>query len=122
MECWPTREVMQTVGLRNPARSSTRLSPSAAVSATIKHAHQLMLNSTLSLTTIAVEAGYYDLPHFDKAFRRQIGLSPREYRTQHANDASHFLNSVFQCSRFRGGQATPLGELAGCEESLVFRP
>jgi transcriptional regulator GlxA family with amidase domain len=133
-------EVMQTVGLRSPARSSTRRSPpsAAVIAATnrvlgvigghaktptlgelaamasmsrshfshtfhvvvgmplreyvrnvrLKHALALVLNSTLSLTTIAVDAGYYDLPHFDKTFRRQIGLSPQEYRTRHGRAAS----------------------------------
>jgi transcriptional regulator GlxA family with amidase domain len=132
-------EVMQTVGLRNSARSSTRPPPSAAIIAAtnrvlgvigghaetptlgelaamasmsrshfshtfhvvvgmplrdyvrnvrLQHALALVLNSTLSLTTIAVDAGYYDLPHFDKTFRRQIGLSPQEYRTRHGRAAS----------------------------------
>jgi len=32
----------------------------------LNRATELMLGSTLSLTAVAVEAGFYDLPHFDK--------------------------------------------------------
>jgi len=45
-----------------------------------QHAHQLMLTSPLSLTAVAIDSGFYDLPHFDKAFRQRIGVSPQEYR------------------------------------------
>ena len=48
----------------------------------LKQAHQLLLTSRRSLTDIAVEAGFYDLPHFDKAFRQRIGISPQDYRTR----------------------------------------
>jgi transcriptional regulator GlxA family with amidase domain len=33
-----------------------------------------------SLTDVALDAGFYDLPHFDKAFRARYGLSPSEFR------------------------------------------
>lgn len=33
-----------------------------------------------SLTDIALDAGFYDLPHFDKAFRERFGISPSEFR------------------------------------------
>jgi len=46
----------------------------------LQHAHQLMLTSPLSLTAVAIDSGFYDLPHFDKAFRQRIGVSPQEYR------------------------------------------
>jgi transcriptional regulator GlxA family with amidase domain len=50
-----------------------------------------VLGSGRSLTDIAIETGFYDLPHFDKVFRRRIGLSPWEYR-----------------SRYRGGAGRPV--------------
>ena len=46
----------------------------------LKRAHELLMGSTLSLTTIAVDAGFYDLPHFDKAFRQRLGMTPQEFR------------------------------------------
>jgi AraC-like DNA-binding protein len=46
----------------------------------LTHAYELLVTSRLSLTAIALEAGFYDLPHFDKAFRQRLGLSPRQFR------------------------------------------
>lgn len=53
----------------------------------VERARQLLLGSTLSLTEIAQESGFYDLPHFDKAFRRRFRLSPSDYR-RHSGDAA----------------------------------
>jgi AraC-like DNA-binding protein/CheY-like chemotaxis protein len=46
----------------------------------LRRAHELLLTSTLPITSIAFEAGFYDLPHFDKAFRQRFGTSPQAYR------------------------------------------
>jgi AraC-like DNA-binding protein len=54
----------------------------------LKQAHHFLVDSRLSLTTIAVDAGFYDLPHFDKAFRHRIGLSPQEFRRRYAGLAT----------------------------------
>jgi AraC-like DNA-binding protein/CheY-like chemotaxis protein len=51
----------------------------------LKRAHALLLTAKLSLTNIAVESGFYDLPHFDKAFRHRLGMSPNQFRTRYAN-------------------------------------
>jgi AraC-like DNA-binding protein len=53
----------------------------------LQHAHQLVLNSPLSLTDVAIDSGFYDLPHFDKAFRQRIGVSPQEYRNRYGPTA-----------------------------------
>ena len=49
----------------------------------LKRAHDLLLDRRLSLTTVAVQAGFYDLPHLDKVFRRRLGMSPREFRNRY---------------------------------------
>jgi AraC-like DNA-binding protein len=46
------------------------------------------LNSSLSLTDVAIDSGFYDLPHLDKAFRHRIGVSPQEYRSRYRPDHS----------------------------------
>lgn len=46
----------------------------------LARAHQLMMTTKLSLAAIAAEAGFYDLPHFDKAFRGRLGMTPKEFR------------------------------------------
>jgi AraC-like DNA-binding protein/CheY-like chemotaxis protein len=54
----------------------------------LKRAHELLLVSALPIGAIATEAGFYDQPHFDKAFRYRLGMSPREYRLRFGKFAS----------------------------------
>jgi AraC-like DNA-binding protein len=49
----------------------------------LRRAYRLLVTSKLSLTNIAVESGFYDLPHFDKAFRHRLGISPHEFRLRY---------------------------------------
>lgn len=46
----------------------------------LKRALELVRTTRRSLTDIAVEAGFYDLPHLDKAFRQRFGRSPYQFR------------------------------------------
>lgn len=46
----------------------------------LARAHLLLVASPLSLTAIAADAGFYDLPHLDKAFRQRLGVSPQVFR------------------------------------------
>jgi len=52
----------------------------------LQQAHRLILGSQLSLTDVAIDSGFYDLPHLDKAFRQRIGVSPQEYRRRYRPD------------------------------------
>jgi AraC-like DNA-binding protein len=58
----------------------------------LKRAQELMRASRLSLSAIALEAGFYDLPHFNKAFRHRFGMSPTQFRlaslSSHASPAT----------------------------------
>jgi AraC-like DNA-binding protein len=46
----------------------------------LDRAQQMLARSPgTSLTEVALEAGFYDLPHFDKAFRERYGVSPSEF-------------------------------------------
>ena len=58
----------------------------------LKRAQELMRASRLSLSAIALEAGFYDLPHFNKAFRHRFGMSPTQFRlaslSSHASTAT----------------------------------
>ena len=49
----------------------------------LKRAIELLVGPTVSLTVVAVESGFYDLPHFDKAFRHRFGMSPQRFRSLH---------------------------------------
>ena len=47
----------------------------------LERAQQMLARSPeASLTDVALDAGFYDLPHFDKAFRERYGVSPSEFR------------------------------------------
>ena len=49
----------------------------------LEHAHRLLLKTQNSLTAIAAETGFFDLPHFDKAFRQRLGVTPQEFRRRY---------------------------------------
>lgn len=46
----------------------------------IRHCHELLLTTELTLSEIAYMCGYADLPTMSKAFKRQYGVSPSKYR------------------------------------------
>jgi AraC family transcriptional regulator len=46
----------------------------------IERAKQLINKSQLSLTEIAYELGFTDQAHFSNAFKKIIGVAPRQYR------------------------------------------
>jgi len=46
----------------------------------LERARQLIATTSAALTDVALEAGFYDLPHFDKTFRKRYGISPHEFR------------------------------------------
>jgi AraC-like DNA-binding protein len=54
----------------------------------LARARELISSSPLSLTAIAHEIGYYDLPHFDKAFRKRFGRAPSAYVEDRAAGAA----------------------------------
>ena len=54
----------------------------------LRRAHELLLGSDLSLTTIAAEAGFYDLAHLDKAFRERVGIAPELFRRRYRRMAA----------------------------------
>jgi AraC-like DNA-binding protein len=49
----------------------------------VQFACSLLQRSRCSLAEIAQEVGFYDQAHFSRAFRRQVGVSPREFRLLH---------------------------------------
>lgn len=46
----------------------------------VEKACELLRGATNSITEIAQDVGFGDLPRLDKVFRRRLGMSPREYR------------------------------------------
>ena len=46
------------------------------------HAAELLVRTDLSLTQVAERCGFVDGSYFGKVFRRQMGATPRDYRTE----------------------------------------
>lgn len=62
-------------------RSSTGMSPTAFYRILrLRYGHWLLRNSTRSITTIAIEAGFADCAHFSRLFREVFGVSPSAIR------------------------------------------
>lgn len=51
----------------------------------LRMAQQRLSDSSMRVTDIAAEIGYTDASNFARAFQRQTGLSPSEYRVAHRN-------------------------------------
>jgi len=45
-------------------------------------AAQLLRNSNKNITEITYDSGYDSLSHFSSLFRKQYGMTPREYRAE----------------------------------------
>lgn len=43
-------------------------------------ASDLLTDSDLNIADIALAAGYENAPHFSRAFKRLMGMTPRDYR------------------------------------------
>jgi AraC family L-rhamnose operon regulatory protein RhaS len=54
----------------------------------IEYACQLLRQTSRSILAIAFESGYEDLSSFYRAFKRERGLPPREWRKCHADQSS----------------------------------
>lgn len=48
----------------------------------LEQAKQLLIETNLTIIEIASQVGYESLSHFGYLFKRQFGITPREYRKQ----------------------------------------
>ena len=48
----------------------------------IEEAKKLMQNSSLKISDISEQVGFQSLQHFSRVFKRQTGMSAREYRNR----------------------------------------
>lgn len=68
----------------------------------IERARQLLLeNPRQSITEISLDAGFGDLSHFERTFKRLIGTNPRDYRRQQTTAP---LKAPLPCDVRRPGQ------------------
>ena len=49
----------------------------------INIARKLLEKTEMSVSAIAQEAGFYDLSHFSRIFKRERGVTPGQYRRDH---------------------------------------
>jgi two-component system, response regulator YesN len=52
----------------------------------ILEARWMLIQTELSITDIALSLGFDDVNYFSKVFRKERGISPREYRQKHRRD------------------------------------
>jgi transcriptional regulator GlxA family with amidase domain len=52
----------------------------------VARARQLLESSALPFEQIVIQCGYEDVASFRKLFARQVGMTPREYRSRFASD------------------------------------
>jgi AraC family transcriptional regulator len=60
----------------------------------LERAHHFLVSTPASLSAIAAETGFYDLPHFDNAFRQRTGTTPQEFRLRHSGRARRAASKV----------------------------
>lgn len=48
----------------------------------IQKARELLIGNEDTITQVAMQVGFNDLAYFSRVFRKQIGLSPQEYRSK----------------------------------------
>ena len=58
------------------------------LSARVERAKVMMLETTLSLTDIALECGFTEQSHFNHIFLKRVGTSPSGWRRQHSAQAT----------------------------------
>ena len=47
----------------------------------VQHACRLLRSTGDSITAIALQSGFSTIRNFNRAFREETGMTPREYRT-----------------------------------------
>lgn len=50
----------------------------------LNYAEKLLKSSAMSVTEVAMEAGFVSLPHFSRCFHEEYGIAPQEYRKKEA--------------------------------------
>jgi AraC-like DNA-binding protein len=79
-------EIAKAVGLSEPHLA--RIMRAAAGTTVLgrltelrmEEAKRLLVESTLSVTQVALEVGFTSFSHFSRIFRRQVGMAPSDYR------------------------------------------
>jgi transcriptional regulator GlxA family with amidase domain len=55
----------------------------------VEKAEDLLKDTSLDITEIAVKVGFQSIPHFNRIFRKISKTSPRDYRNSKADNASN---------------------------------
>jgi len=49
----------------------------------IEFSYKLLAESTLPISMVAQEAGFQNVSHFNRVFKKLSGVTPKEYKRQH---------------------------------------
>jgi AraC-like DNA-binding protein len=61
----------------------------------IEHGCKLLTSTELSVAAIAKDCGYTNLSNFNRQFLKEMGVTPREFRTMKAKSRSDLLETIF---------------------------
>jgi AraC-like DNA-binding protein len=62
----------------------------------MNRAYQLLSNSTLNISEIAVECGYESVSSFSRAFRHYSGMTPGAYREKNRSQPQQLLGGIYE--------------------------
>jgi len=57
----------------------------------LQRAQEMLVSSSASITRIAMNVGYNSVQHFSRMFKKQTGISPSTYRSQHSTNREVYL-------------------------------
>lgn len=80
------KALMSEITLYRMFKKAFNLSPANyIISVRIARAQEMLINSTLNISEIAVKTGFSDSNYFSRVFKKTTGASPRLYRKQELN-------------------------------------
>lgn len=62
----------------------------------IQNSCKLLKNTDYSINQVALESGYTDYFHFAKVFKKNLGVTPTEYRSKSLNEQEKLLQTGFK--------------------------
>ena len=55
----------------------------------LRHACHLLANTNLQIQSVALHCGILDVHYFTKTFKRELGITPKQYRESHRSSANY---------------------------------
>ena len=79
---WITPKYLSSICNRQSGKTATELINAT----TLSYVRNMLLSSDKTVKQIAADVGFSNLSFFGKYVRRELGMSPRDFRARHADD------------------------------------